>query len=98
MTSEEAETDAIAIPVVTLFPCLSRHRVMYLGKESILRGGCPIRDRHLNAPFSSAHKRQAGKTMGTLVHFFLPVVRVDRWQRALQVGPWSLQSRSFERP
>lgn len=38
-TSEEAETDAIEIPAATLFPCLSRHRVMYLGKESIPRWG-----------------------------------------------------------
>lgn len=69
MTSEEAETNAIAIPVVTLFPCLSRHRVMYLGKESILGGGLSDRDRRLSALLSSAHKLQAGETMGMFVHF-----------------------------
>lgn len=38
MTSEDAETDAIAILAATLFPCLSRYRVMYLRKESIPLG------------------------------------------------------------
>lgn len=90
MTSEDAETDAIAILAATLFPCLSRYRVMYLRKESIPLGR--VRSEIGTHPVRYDLVRISswvGKLMCVL--FFWPVVRVDRRQHAARAGLWSLQ-------